>query len=221
MQTKFKIIETEQYWLAVSDEEINEFGTNLKEGTKVFYNLTGYETIFIKTAFNICNGNFQSEFCKKIIAYQPKNNAPELDLPLLPEMAVEDDVERLAEQLLTSHSDFKAEGMSEYQNGRFNGIIEGLNYKSATKKYSEEDLRRVFKEGEGNIDVNGCKLDNSEKVFNKVIQSLKQPTPTWFVAEMEITKSEVFRENDNVPYATLKTTTINGKTYLVGKFENE
>ena len=54
---KFEIIETPDYILAISDEEINEFGTNLKEGSKVFYSLTGYEIIFTKTAFNICNGN--------------------------------------------------------------------------------------------------------------------------------------------------------------------
>jgi hypothetical protein len=33
-----------------------------------------------------------------LIAYLPKGNAPELDLPLLPEIVVEDDVEKLAEK---------------------------------------------------------------------------------------------------------------------------
>jgi hypothetical protein len=215
MQTKFKIVETESYLLAVSDEKINEFGTNLKEGTKVFYNLTGYETIFIKTAFNICNGNFQSEFCKKIIAYKPKNNTPELDLPLLPEMVVEDNVEIKINNALSYWNTFEG----EYQKGIAYGLGLALEfYKVASKVYSEDDAEKIYIQGY--MDAKDGKNHHNEKLSD-YLQSLKKPTPTWFVAEMQTTKSEVFRENDNVPYATLKTTTINGKTYLVGKFVNE
>ena len=34
----------------------------------------------------------------------------------------------IAEELLIKHPDYKAEGMSDYQNGRFNGIYEGIEW---------------------------------------------------------------------------------------------
>jgi hypothetical protein len=223
MQTKFKIVETESYLLAVSDEKINEFGTNLKEGTKVFYNLTGYETIFIKTAFNICNGNFQSEFCKKIIAYKPKNNTPELDLPLLPEMVVEDNVEIKINNALSYWNTFEG----EYQKGIAYGLGLALEYyKAATKTYSEEDLINLVAyianfedETDGNIASSGRM---PSEIVNSFIQSLKQPK--WFVAEMETPYTDAFTEDRIRRFygkPKLKTTTINGKTYLVGKYLNE
>jgi hypothetical protein len=36
------------------------------------------------------------------------------------------DLDELAEDMLKSHKDFNAEGFSEYQNGRLNGIYEGF-----------------------------------------------------------------------------------------------
>jgi hypothetical protein len=56
--------------------------------------------------------------------------------------------------------------------------------------------------------------------YEEFIQSLKQSkTPKWFVVEMEVTKSQVFRDGDNAPYATLKTTTNSqGKKELVGYY---
>lgn len=41
--------------------------------------------------------------------------------------------EEIAESLVRNHRDFKAEGLSEYMNGYFNGIIEGLEYAQAQK----------------------------------------------------------------------------------------
>lgn len=43
----------------------------------------------------------------------------------------------IAERLLRKHSDFETEGMSEYQNGKFNGIIEGIEWQ-AERMYSKE-----------------------------------------------------------------------------------
>jgi hypothetical protein len=37
----------------------------------------------------------------------------------------------IAEELTKAHPDFKTEDFSEYQNGRFNGIIEGIEYKKS------------------------------------------------------------------------------------------
>jgi len=48
-------------------------------------------------------------------------------------------LEEAAERLVKEHPDFKAEGFSEYQNGRFNGIIEGAKWQ-AERMYSEKDM---------------------------------------------------------------------------------
>jgi hypothetical protein len=74
METKFELIETSDYILAVSDEKI-------KKGD--FIVLTNNEIIEAEE-----DDSFPKRKCK-IIAYQPKSNAVELDLPLLPEMVVE------------------------------------------------------------------------------------------------------------------------------------
>jgi hypothetical protein len=200
MQTKFKIVETEDYILAVSDEERGVEGYNYNFGLSKINKLTKtYPTH--STEWN---------FCKKIIAYQPKGNAAELNLPLLPEIVVEDNVEKLAER------EYPLTGVIgiDARNGlRIEGLK--LGYKAATKIFSEEDVYDILDLGANN---KGLRKGEILDLFNKSKQS---KTPKFFVAEMQTTKSEVFRENDNVPYVTLKTTTINGKTYLVGKFENE
>jgi hypothetical protein len=56
-------------------------------------------------------------------------------------------------------------------------------------------------------------------MYDEIIQSLKQPkTPKWFVAEKE-TKYKPKQKIEDPPYEdVLKTTTINGKTYLVGTY---
>jgi hypothetical protein len=190
---KLKIIETADYVLTVSDEEIIN--------ASYIYN-SALNIVEKNTEFN--NGILQS----RIIAYQPKGNAKELDLPLLPETVIEEDVEKLMYDAIQ-----KARG-NDFQT--FYKLAAKNCYevhKSATKVYSEEDLRKAFMQG------NHGGVTQSYLEFEDYIQSLKQPkTPKWFVAEMEITKSEVFRDNDNIPYAVLKTTTINGKEYLVGTY---
>jgi hypothetical protein len=52
-------------------------------------------------------------------------------------------LEEVAERLLRDHRDFEVEGDSSYQNGRLNGILEGLKYQSE-RMYSEEDVRDAF-----------------------------------------------------------------------------
>lgn len=48
-------------------------------------------------------------------------------------------IEQAAERLVREHPDFKAEGLSEYHNGRLNGIIEG-----ATWQLSQPNPHRIF-----------------------------------------------------------------------------
>jgi hypothetical protein len=57
-----------------------------------------------------------------------------------------------------------------------------------------------------------------EMLKDEFIQSLKQPTPKWFVADVE---NKIALDGHTVIGQELKITIINGKTYLVGKFVNE
>jgi hypothetical protein len=189
METKFKIVETAEYYLAASDEEIKENDLIIANGNiKTIQDIDGEnDEIITDGKYDYV---FKPEQCKKIIAYQPKGNASELDLPLLPEMVVE------------------PRGFDEFE-------------------YSEEDLRKAIEMArgirEGNEtfdaeDISGCtevctydwKFEFDE---DEIIQSLKQPKPTWFVAETKFTGGTyghgVFE---------LKTTTLDGKTYLVGTY---
>jgi hypothetical protein len=203
METKFKILETEEYTLAVSDEKI-ELESVL---------LTPYNEVYKVIGFNggipiDVNGNGNLLNNRKIIAYQPKGNAPELDLPLLPD--VEDDVEKLAEEYVIDESYlpvYKEECKRTYING----------YKAATKVYSEDDLEKAIQYSYG-LGVLGLKLNKDE-----IIQSLKHPK--WFVAEIEYQNLNG-KWGSYYPFASsakdsrLKTTTINNKTYLVGTYLN-
>jgi hypothetical protein len=247
METKFKIIETEKYTLAVSDEEIKEGEYGLADIiASDFYGVAIY------------NGAFAKHYFKKIIAYQPKGNVLELDLPLLLEeeccegdgsncngscCIVEDEALKFANEI--------KQDVSQYDNGRWYGRIEGYN--TATKRYSEEDLRKAInmargiKEGKetftaedisGSTEVctYGWKFEFDE---DEIIQFLKQPK--WFVAELEYyyhsskelysdagfvkcTKEQYESIKSEIPTCPLKielkTTIINNKIYLEGTYLN-
>jgi hypothetical protein len=205
MQTKFKIVETEEYLLAISDEEIKEGEYCLADiYASDFYGVVLY------------NGAFAKHYFRKIIAYQPKNNAPELDLPLLPEIVVEDDAEKLAENYKNKKGSIPT---TELEDEIFKlGFKDG--YKAATKVYTEEDLRNAINMG---IDLwMNSMTDNSaeltESDYQQIIQSLKQSktTPKWFVAEIEEQRTATY---GGVIVRELKTTTNSeGKQVLVGTY---
>jgi hypothetical protein len=206
METKFRIVETEEYTLAVSD--------GVKAGDKSVLMVEGF-TPMILTHFEPVEEGYEG---KKIIAYKPKGNAPELDLPLLP--YVEDGVEKLAEI------------SSELQEGTYtpqhkvtykHGFIDG--YKAATKRYSEDDVcdfvewmnlhYRALEHTISFKDATGTK-----QLLQRWIQS---KTPKWFVAEIIDTNSynsEVLTGSYDSGNFQLKTTTINNKTYLEGTYLN-
>jgi hypothetical protein len=81
---QFKIIPTEDYILAVSDEEIKE-SEELIPNKWYINSYRGYDKPFKN--HNLDNNGY----LKQVIAYQPKGNAPELDLPLLPEIVIDND----------------------------------------------------------------------------------------------------------------------------------
>jgi len=145
-------------------------------------------------------------------AHLPKGNAPELDLLLLPEMVVEDVVENLA---LT-------EALKEYpeKDTSINAFIKG--YKAATKKYSEEDLKKALFDF-GDVLFNNCQngiLEEDLRTYeNDILQSLKQPTPKWFVAEtIQKSINGSIPVNQDWEYELKTTTNSEGKKVLFGKY---
>jgi hypothetical protein len=100
------------------------------------------------------------------------------------------DVERLTEEIVTSHPDFKTEGFSDYQNGKLNGIIEGFNKAVELQKdklYTIEDVKKAIAmarkgsqerlhTGYGNFTQPISIFVLSNTSSEEIIQSLQQPT---------------------------------------------
>jgi hypothetical protein len=195
---KFEIVETPDYILAVSNER--------NVGDIVFNKTSGF-------IYKLEEHPLNYEF--KIIGYRPKGDASELDLPLLPRMAIEDDVEKLAKKYVDDnyphYTNLKEKAAA------IEDVIWG--YKAATKVYNE-DLHKLLSDfyvfaTEGEV----C----NHITINDFIQSLKQPkTPKWFVAE---TKQKFQPDKNkrtdvkNGVYYELKTeTNSEGKQVLKGHY---
>jgi hypothetical protein len=244
METKFRIVETEEYTLAVSD--------GVKAGDKSVLMVEGF-TPMILTHFEPVEEGYEG---KKIIAYKPKGNAPELDLPLLPEeeccegdgsncngscCIVEDDVKKLAKSAYIKHG-VKDDKLSlDEQIQRSGGFLVGFKegYKSATKTYSEEDLVEFCMNMLSQYTQGNTNIHNRELLKESL--TCKQSKPKWFVAELEYyyhsskelysdagfvkcTKEQYESIKSEIPTCPLKielkTTTINNKTYLEGTYLN-
>ncbi len=241
MNNKLQIVETPDYILGVSDEETKQ--------TKDYH--------YNPYTCTIHQGNWMPELkeCKKIIAYQLKGNAKELDLPLLPEMVVEDDVKKLPyEQLCYYDARNPNNALSHLQEGEPEENSyqeEGVDFAakgcmcdncfygrtklatqiidSATKVYSEDEAIGFYlwvrkKYGSVKPVEEGCIVEKTDYkgLFHVYIKSLNQTKiPKWFIAEME-TNYKPKQKVEDIPYEdVLQTPTINGKTYLVGKYLNE
>jgi hypothetical protein len=206
MKNKFEIVEAKDYILAISDEEITD-GLYLTE-KKTLCNVVKKDDKYV---YSIEAGSSIKKNCKKIIAYQPKGNAEELDLPLLPQIVVEEEVDEIFEKETKTVSFGENGNQSPYNWFK-------MGYNAATKEYSEEDLRKAFEAGMYFV-------GEDKGSYEEFIQSLKQPkTPKWFVADREklyhAKRKGTTEFQDTKGYYSwiLKTTTINGKTYLVGTY---
>ena len=218
---KYEIIYTEDCALIVSDEEIKPGDFNVPSDCNKSSDIsrTSEEDLVV------VNDKFNGY--KKIIGHRPFTNAAILEgVPMLPQFSKEKSVVSIAEEILLSHPDFKAEGFSEYQNGRFNGIIDGFNKAKETYKFTEEDLETaMLKISEYLLEsIENNKVPNSGEKVDEIIQSLQQPKlPKYFESEME---KGYMLNDDGEPYGfpvheTGKPKTITnsqGQTELVGKY---
>jgi hypothetical protein len=203
MSKRLEIIETPEYTLVVSDEKVSS----------MLYDATAGVLINTALLSAVPKGNL----IHYVAAHKPKGNAKELDLPLLPEIVVEDDVEKLAYNYFVELNEINKYD-DNYQNQ--SKIIRDFKagYKAATKIYSEKDLRKAIDMAreESGFSDNTMSYDYDE---DEIVKFIKQPkTPKYFIAEMEV----VGITDDGVnTIDELKTTKTNGKTYLVGKYSNE
>jgi hypothetical protein len=211
METKFRIIETPSYILAVSEEEIQN----------------GYYYNDLDKALR--KGYAEQSYHTSVIGYLPKGDAKKLDLPLLPELVLQDDK---FESFLDREINFNLSPKTTIERIKW---YYQTYFKATTNVYSEADLRKAVQFG-----IDKChyglqhKTKAKETMINDFIQSHKQPkTPKWFVAETETVKGkyigrvqigitpsgEPIRINEGYEeIQRLKNQTINGKTYLVGKY---
>ena len=206
---KYEIIYTEDCALIVSDEEIKPGDFNVPSDCNKSSDISRTS----EEDLSIVNDKFNGY--KKIIGHRPFTNAAILEgVPMLPQFSKEKSVVSIAEEILLSHPDFKAEGFSEYQNGRFNGIIDGFNKAKETYKFTEEDLETaMLKISEYLLEsIENNKVPNSGEKVDEIIQSLQQPKlPKYFQIEMLCYVNPEFNEYPKT------ITNSEGQTELVGE----
>jgi hypothetical protein len=162
MEIYYKILETPEYRLAVSDEPI-------KEG-KTFVTKDG-----------IVHKNFGYNYGDKVvIGYSRKSeDSPELDLPLLYDIGhKEDNVDKLIDDFI---HEYQQEGMlPSIAKRKIYSIIS-----AATNLFPEEDLRLAIDKGYEFAKMSLYKSNNTlQPEAEKFIQSLKDSKcPAYFVAE--------------------------------------
>jgi hypothetical protein len=223
MKNKLELIHTPDYVLAVSDEEI-------REGWGIYFNEPTPTIEYLKNEEIDWNEEYG---WSKIIAYQPKHkDVPKLDLPLIPEMVVQDDLENQIENYLdvTEHYiELDDSGRRKYNDHYVTKCIKEFTevyYKPA----SEETLRKVFEHGIlfKEMSVSTC-TDAIDAEFVALIKFLKQPKqPKYFIAEetvkcsAEITEPCLCKEKfgHTLKCRELKTTTnSDNEIVLVGTYE--
>jgi hypothetical protein len=207
---KYEIIYTEDCALIVSDEEIKPGDFNVPSDCNKSSDISRTS----EEDLSIVNDKFNGY--KKIIGHRPFTNAAILEgVPMLPQFSKEKSVVSIAEEILLSHPDFKAEGFSEYQNGRFNGIIDGFNKTKETYKFTEEDLETaMLRISEYLLEsIENNKVPNSGEKVDEIIQSLQQPKlPKYFQIEMLCYVNPEFNEYPKT------ITNSEGQTELVGEY---
>jgi hypothetical protein len=210
-----KIIQTENYLLVVDDSKI--------KGDDIVLVNNEYHTNDIRKFTTALGG--KSEWCKKIIAHLPLNNAPILEgVPLLPPL--EDD-EEVWEQGLGPELEKLLPYMKHLDDGQYNagqlvgfeiGSTWGYNKAKEKYKWTDEDLRKALFDL-ADVFFNNCQHGITEQdcveYQSIIIQSLQQPKmPVAFECE-----TEVYMYSINGDIIKPKTTANpQGQTVLVGKY---
>lgn len=195
---KKELIKTDKYLLVVDDSEI-------KVGDWVIETRNGLNELHFTNSRYVINKHIQ----KKVIAHLPLNNSPILEgVPLLPPL--EDDVEKLAEDLFDKGSDNLLH--PQYQMRTFFNI--GYNKAREKYKFTQEDMKKAIRL------ATTSKHDYTLIFFSEeeIIQSFSQPKmPTHFEFKMESISKIV---NDNwQDYESIKTTTNSqGQQVVCGKY---
>jgi hypothetical protein len=176
--------------------------------------------------------NFNNGFSKKIICHLPLNGAPVLeDVPLLPSLLKEDDVEKLAEQYVSAN-------YPHYLNEKekaaaIEDVCWGYNKAKEKYKYTEEDLKKAcimyaqwITGGTPSLRI----AQNPGERFEQIIQSLQHHPkyPIAFECEMRTSwKKETLLEMEasgynpkDYPFAPCPKIITNsqGRTEWVGKY---
>jgi hypothetical protein len=111
--------------------EMVEVKKGFADGSAYGYDFLSYKIIIPQEEPKFISGQFFLERADEVIViHRPKQET----------------LEEVVERLLRDHRDFEVEGDSSYQNGRLNGILEGLKYQSE-RMYSEEDMRKAYFSG--------------------------------------------------------------------------
>jgi hypothetical protein len=111
--------------------EMVEVKKGFADGSAYGYDFLSYKIIIPQEEPKFISGQpFLEKADEVIVIHRPKQET----------------LEEVAERLLRDHRDFEVEGDSSYQNGRLNGILEGLKYQSE-RMYSEEDMKLSFEAG--------------------------------------------------------------------------
>jgi len=170
MTKEYNLIYTDNYVLAVSDEEIKEDDVYVSWETD--YSLPKYIIYCMSSGLN-------GENPKKIVAHLPLNsNSPYSSvIPLLPPLPIEDDVY----DSLVVPSINKGDGMEQ---AMFNdGYYAGYEKAKENYKYTEKQVRHLILHSF----LKGVDRGNySREIENKILESIQQPKrPTKFICEME------------------------------------
>jgi hypothetical protein len=191
MQTKFKIVETEEYYLAVSDEKPTVANQFIYETDTKSINIT-------------CSDYAPNDSDFVIVAYLPKNNAPELlyDVKISSDENV--NIQKVSRLPLLPKIVIEPKGFDEFQ-------------------YTEQDLRKAFEfYAFSSISDQPYSDEELNQDFNNFKKSLNQSkTPTHFEAEISIDYVDGFTEGSARSFygkPKLKTELINGKETLVGNY---
>jgi hypothetical protein len=205
---KHEIIYTKDYALIVSDEKVGE-------GSFIYETNIGEVSMVDKWYCEILEKGGKVEPFVKVIAHRPLTDAAILkDVPLLPEFAQEDDVEKIADVLKVGST------YRDYEHLVKRGIIIGYNKAKETYKYTEADIQKAFIAGEERIinKPNSSELDD----FTNFIQSLQQPKrPIHFKCEMINSLNGWVSDDDNSwidSQYPRKIRNSQGQTELVGKY---